>query len=232
MLWLAVGIAYGGGRWFDAGARMNFVRYSGELFIYYVLIALGGGVKTVIMVALFLGIGVHIEQFFENWLLPCGALGAVVIGSWLVETKRGMMQNMAPMLTRLFTPMFTLLLLAFLATMLFTGRGLDFDRELIIALDLLLVVVLNLLLYAISARDPRCGARREPHPVGQSHRVRCALCALSAQRRHVHHARALADELPAGLCDLGGDRRDRISAAVRRALKLRLGQTNFSPTSH
>ncbi len=43
-LWLVIGIAYVGGRWFAGGGRMNFVRFSGELFIYYVLIALGGGV--------------------------------------------------------------------------------------------------------------------------------------------------------------------------------------------
>src|SRR5918998_735504 len=42
-LWLVVGIAYAGGRWSQVGGRMDFIRYSGELFIYYVLIALGGG---------------------------------------------------------------------------------------------------------------------------------------------------------------------------------------------
>ena len=46
-LWvMAVGVAYVGGRWFWSGRRMDFVRFSGELAIYYVLIALGGGVVT------------------------------------------------------------------------------------------------------------------------------------------------------------------------------------------
>jgi hypothetical protein len=39
--------------------------------------------------------------------------------------------------------------------MMWTGRGLDFQRDILIAFDLLLVVVLGLLLYSISARDPR-----------------------------------------------------------------------------
>jgi len=43
-LWLVVGIAYAGGRWGQVDGRMDFIRFSGELFIYYVLIALGGGV--------------------------------------------------------------------------------------------------------------------------------------------------------------------------------------------
>ena len=49
-LWLAVGFAYVRGRWFADGGRMNFVRFSGELAIYYVLIALGGGVLTALYV--------------------------------------------------------------------------------------------------------------------------------------------------------------------------------------
>ncbi|MEX2126068.1 MAG: permease prefix domain 1-containing protein [Woeseia sp.] len=154
-LWLVVGIAYAGGRWRDGGGRMDFIRFSGELFIYYVLIALGGAVLTGFMVAMFEAIGIDTEPFFTRWMLPCGALGAVVIGSWLVEAKQSVIENMAPVLTRLFTPLFAIVLLAFLATMTWIGRGIDFHRDMIIAFDLLLAVVLGLLLYSISARDPR-----------------------------------------------------------------------------
>lgn len=153
-LWLVVGVAYAGGRWSEVGGRMDFVRFSGEFFIYYVLIALGGGVLTGFMLAMFNTIGVDTEPFFERWMLPCGALGAVLIGAWLVEAKQSVIENMAPVLTRLFTPLFVIVLLAFLATLAWMGRGLDFQRDLLIAFDLLLVVVLGLLLYAISARDP------------------------------------------------------------------------------
>lgn len=157
-LWLIVGIAYAGGRWSDVGGRMDFIRFSGELFIYYVLIALGGIVLTGFMILMFETIGVDMEPYFERWMLPCGALGAVVIASWLVEAKQSVIENMAPVLTRLFTPLFAIVLLAFLATMTWMGRGPDFQRDLIIAFDLLLVVVLGLLLYSISARDPRSPA--------------------------------------------------------------------------
>ncbi|MDQ3911296.1 MAG: permease prefix domain 1-containing protein, partial [Actinomycetota bacterium] len=52
-LWLVVGIAYAGGRWSQVGGRMDFIRFSGELFIYYILIALGGGVLTALMAMIF-----------------------------------------------------------------------------------------------------------------------------------------------------------------------------------
>ncbi len=154
-LWLVVGIAYAGGRWAQAAGRMDFIRFSGELFIYYALIALGGGVFTAFMMLIFQAIGIDVERFFERWLLPCGATGAVIVAAWLVEAKQSVIENMAPVLTRLFTPLFAALLVAFLVTVALTGRAIDIQRDVLIAFDLLLVVVLGLLLYSVSARDPQ-----------------------------------------------------------------------------
>ena len=156
-LWLAVGVAYVRGRWFaDAGrGRMDFVRFSGELVIYYVLIAVGGVVFTGLTMMMFNAIGIKAAWLAQGWLIPCGAMGAVIIGSWLVEAKQSVIENMAPVLTRLFTPLFTLLLLVFLATMAWTGNPINVQREVLIGFDLLLVLVVGLVLYAASARDPQ-----------------------------------------------------------------------------
>jgi hypothetical protein len=154
-LWLVVGVAYAGSRWTRVAGRMDFIRFSGELFIYYVLIALGGGVLTAFMVVLFDAIGIDPESFIESWLLPCGAAGAVVVASWLVEANQSVIENMAPVLTRLFTPLFAAVLVTFLVALLWTGGGVDIERDTLIQFNLILVVVLGLLLYSISARDPR-----------------------------------------------------------------------------
>jgi hypothetical protein len=154
-LWMAVGVAYVGGRWFAGDGRMNFVRFSGELVIYYALIAIGGGVLTAFTLMMFAAIGLDAQWFVGPWLLPCGAMGAVIIASWLVEAKQSVIENMAPVLTRLFTPLFTLLLLTFLAAMVWTGHPIDVQREVLIGFDLLLAVVVGLVLYAASARDPQ-----------------------------------------------------------------------------
>lgn len=153
-LWMAVGVAYAGGRWGEVEGRMDFIRFTGELLIYFVLIALGGGVLLGFTAMIFQVIGVDMEPFFEQWV-PCAVVGAVVIASWLVEAKQSVIENMAPVLTRLFTPLFTAMLLVFLGTLVWTGRGIEIERDMLIAFDLLLVVVLGLLLYSISARDPR-----------------------------------------------------------------------------
>ena len=152
-LWLAVCYAYTGGRWRSHVERMNYVRFSGEWFIYYTLIALGGGVLMGFTFFVFSAIGLNVEPLVGEWILPCGVVGAVIIGAWLVESKQSVIENMAPVLTRLFTPLFTVLLLVFVATMIWTGNAIDVGRDVLIGFDLLLVLVLGLLLYSISARD-------------------------------------------------------------------------------
>src|SRR5262249_14918423 len=83
-LWLVVGIAYVRGGWLGNGGRMDFVRFSGELTIYFALIALGGGVFTAVTMMMFNAIQVKADWLAGGWLVPCGGMGAVIIGSWLV----------------------------------------------------------------------------------------------------------------------------------------------------
>jgi hypothetical protein len=152
-LWLLVGFAYLGGDWRSGHRRMDFVRFTGEWFIYFVLIALGGGVLIAVLVATFAAIGIEAGQFVESWLVPCGAAGAVVVAAWLVEAKQSVIENMAPVLTRVFTPLFAAMFLASVVALIWTGNAIDVERDLLILLDVSLIVVLGLLLYSVSARD-------------------------------------------------------------------------------
>jgi hypothetical protein len=153
-LWLVVGLAYVAEDWRSSRRGMDFIRFTGEWFVYFVLIALGGGVLVAFMTGTFQAIGINPEKFITQWLLPCGAAAATVVAAWLVEAKQSVIENIAPVLTRLFTPLFTAVLLAFLVAIIWTSAGIDVEREALILFDLLLVVVLGLLLYSISARDP------------------------------------------------------------------------------
>lgn len=152
-LWLVVGVAYVGGDWRSDRRRMDFIRFTGEWLIYFVLIGLGGGVLMAFTIGTFNAIGLDAEGFVQSWLLPCGAMAAVIVSAWLVEAKQSVIENMAPVLTRVFTPLFAAALLAFLVAVIWTNNGIDVERDALILFDLLLVIVLGLLLYAISARD-------------------------------------------------------------------------------
>ena len=153
VLWFAVAFPYMGGTLRSHERRMDFVRFTGEWFIYYVLIALGGGVLMGLTAAILEPTEVDVERIFE-WVLPSGAAGAVIVAAWLVESKQRVVENMAPVLTMLFTPLFAVMLVGSVVVYAATGLGGAFDRDLVSVFDALLVVVLALVLYGMSARDP------------------------------------------------------------------------------
>jgi hypothetical protein len=152
-LWFVVAYPYMGAAILAHERRMDFVRFTGEWFIYYVLIALGGGVLMGLTAAIFEPAGVDVERIAE-WVLPSGAAGAVVVAAWLVESKQRVVENMAPVLTMLFTPLFAVMLAGAAAVYAVTGLDGAFDRDLVTVIDALLVVVLALVLYGMSAREP------------------------------------------------------------------------------
>lgn len=153
VLWLLAGIAYVGGRWRSDGRRMDFVRFTGELVIYYTLIAIGGGVLVGLTAGVLALVGVDFEPVLESWVAPLAVPGALVVAAWLVEAKQNVIENIAPVLTRIFTPLTIVMLLTLLGALATTGGLGVVDRELLILMDAILVLVLSLLLYSISARD-------------------------------------------------------------------------------
>ena len=155
--WGAVGLVYVGGRWRSQDRRMDFVRFSGELAIYFTLLALGGGVLLGLLATVFglaeVPSGV-IESVMADWLLPLAVPGALVVAGWLVEAKQNVVENIAPVLTKVFTPLTLMMLVACLVALIRAGSLVEADRTLLIVMDAILLLVLCLLLYSISARDP------------------------------------------------------------------------------
>jgi hypothetical protein len=153
-LWFVVAYPYMSGLLGSHERRMDFVRFAGEWFIYYVLIALGGGVLLALTALILEPTGAANAERVVEWVLPSGAAGAVIVAAWLVESKQRVVENMAPVLTLLFTPLFAVMLACAAVVYALTGFGGAFDRELLGVFDALLLVVLGLVLYAMSARDP------------------------------------------------------------------------------
>lgn len=153
-LWFAVAHASMGGSWRSHERRMDVVRFTGEWLIYYTLIALGGGVLLGLTAVILDPVSPGLVDPLFAWVLPSGAAGAVVVAAWLVEAKQDVVENMAPVLTAVFTPLFAVVLAGSAATYLVAGFSGEFHRDVLAVFDVLLVVVLGLVLYSISARDP------------------------------------------------------------------------------
>jgi len=152
-LLLLVMVLYCGPGWRRPTQRLDFVRFAGEVFIYGVLIGLGWMVLTLVAGAMFQLVGIDITSFTLNWLAVFGGCALAVVAAFLVEKKKGAIETIAPVLARIFTPLFAALLLGLIITMVLTGQGPSGDRDLLIMFDIVLALVLGLVLYTMSARD-------------------------------------------------------------------------------
>jgi hypothetical protein len=154
-LWLALLPLYAGDRWREAGRGMDFVRFTGEAFVYGVLVFCGLMVLAAFMAMLFSTAGLELEGFLESWLLPVGACAIPVAASRLSLAKRNVVETIAPLLARIFAPLFLLGILSFIALTLLAGRDPFSDRDALIVFDLVLAMVWALVLWSAAMRDPR-----------------------------------------------------------------------------
>lgn len=160
--WAVVAVAHAGGDPRPRAARLAFVRFTGEWALHLVLLALGGGVLTVLTGALLAPVGVDLDVL-AAWVLPSGAAGAAVVATWLVDARRGV-GAIAPTLAAVFTPLFAVMTVVVLATYASTGLGAGFDRELVAVVDALLVVVFGLVLFGVAAEDRGAAPGRRGGP--------------------------------------------------------------------
>ena len=153
LLWLVTGVAYMGKDWRTSKARMDFLRFTGECVIYGSLLMLGLMVLMMFTIMIFQSISIELEWFVEDHLIIYGGTAVALITVYLVGAKKSVVENFAPILAKIFSPLFLLTMLAFLSVMVITRTSPFMEREFLIGFDLLLGVVLGIVLYTISARN-------------------------------------------------------------------------------
>ncbi|OPZ64516.1 MAG: hypothetical protein BWY85_01119 [Firmicutes bacterium ADurb.Bin506] len=153
LLWLVLGLAYTSGEWRNVRAVWDFIRFTGEFFVYSVLIGLGGAVFMMLTTTFFAAVGLDIEDMLMEWVGLSGLLGVPIVAAYLVEKKRSLIENIAPILARIFIPIFLVMTVVFLGVSLTRLEMLAQDRNLLIMVDLLLALITGMILYDLSARD-------------------------------------------------------------------------------
>ncbi|MDV3429501.1 MAG: permease prefix domain 1-containing protein [Bacillota bacterium] len=152
-LWLITGVSYMGEKWRNSRSRMDFIRFTGESVIYGVLIFCGLMVLAMFTEMIFSAIQIDMGWFISNYLIVYGGCAAAMITVYLVEFKKSVVENFAPILAKIFSPLFLITMCAFIVSMIVMGKSPFMERDFLIGFDLMLVLVLGLVLYVISARD-------------------------------------------------------------------------------
>jgi len=153
---------YGGSEWKTPDTRLNFIRFIGEAFIYVLLIGMGGLVLIFLTMGTFDLIKIDASPFVLYWMGPFGLFGLFTVAAYLVTQKKSIIEGISPVLARIFTPLFTLVLVSLIIAFLTSPNQASENRSMLIWFDVILACVLALALYSMSASERKRANARVP----------------------------------------------------------------------
>jgi hypothetical protein len=152
-----LGLIYLRGRTGEPVKRMLFLEYIGEVVVYIGVILLGGMVLTVITLGLFEAIGLRFTQWYMENVVIYGMMASPLVATLLVDHFTGHRFRLAPLISRVFTPLFLITVAVFTLFAFGAGRSPFTERESLIAFNALLVVVTGI--SVLNLADRKTGNR-------------------------------------------------------------------------
>lgn len=150
--WALLGVAFTAPSWRDTTARMQFLRYNGELLVLGSLVALGGGVFSGLSVGLFELLRPGAGEWYAENIGVMGAAALPVAATWLYDAVFRRHTGIAPVLARIFAPLFLAMVVVYLAVAGVSGGNPFVDRDFLIAVNGLMVVVLGMAILTVAER--------------------------------------------------------------------------------
>ncbi|RMH17451.1 MAG: hypothetical protein D6701_07480 [Gemmatimonadetes bacterium] len=157
LVWALLGIVFAGPRWRDDDARIDFVRYNGELLILASLVGLSFFVFSGITVNLFALIFEDPAEWYAENIGIFGAAAVPLIATYLYDVVFGRRTAIASVLVRIFVPLFLAMTVVYLAVALLGDRNPFLDRSFLLGFNLLLLVVLGMTVFSIAQRERAAG---------------------------------------------------------------------------
>ncbi|MBI3152097.1 MAG: hypothetical protein HYZ21_08195 [Chloroflexi bacterium] len=154
-LWLLTGVAFAGKDWKNTSARMGFLRYNGEVIIYTTILIIGGAILASITLALleFIEKTYELSLWYQDYVIIYGVVSTPIIATFLLDKVIDKRLNIAPTIAKFFTPLFLITTLVYLIIMVIYQKNPFGDREYLMALNILLIIVLGLLIFTIAERN-------------------------------------------------------------------------------
>jgi hypothetical protein len=156
LIWLAVGSIFAGS---DAGKRMDFLRYHGDLVVMTVVIGLAGGLFTALTLNLFNLVQLKIDDFYFRYIVLSILPSVPLFATLLVRQNTSLVSKISPVIARIFTPLVTITLAIFLVAIIFTGKDPYNDRDFLLIFNGVLIGVMALILFSLGEATKQHASR-------------------------------------------------------------------------
>ena len=149
-LWSVLGFAFVGEAQNNTEKRLGFLRYNGDLLVMTTLIVIAGGILTGVTIGLFSLIGFHIEKFYFENIVAFGLPAAPILGTYLTQANPQLVGKVSPVIAKIFSPLVLVMLVVYLAAMVYSGKDPYNDREFLLIFNALLIGVMAIIFFSIA----------------------------------------------------------------------------------
>jgi hypothetical protein len=149
-LWCILGYSFTAGQQNSIVRRLAYLKYNGDLVVITTLIVIAGGIMTGITIGLFSLIGFHIEDFYFDNIVVFGLPAAPILGTYLTQHNPTLVGRVSPVIARLFSPLVLVMLVLYLAAIVYSGKNPYSDRDFLLIFNALLVGVMAIIFFSIA----------------------------------------------------------------------------------
>jgi hypothetical protein len=160
-LWSILGFAFVGGTQNNAEKRLGYLKFNGDLLVMTALIVIAGAILTGITIGLFSLIGFNIEQFYFKNIVISALPAAPILGTYLTQTNPQLVGKVSPVIAKIFSPLVLVMLVIYLAAIVYSGKDPYNDREFLMIFNALLIGVLAIIFFSVAERSGTTKSKAE-----------------------------------------------------------------------
>jgi len=148
LMWSVLGFAFTGELKNTLQKRLGYLKYSGDLAVITTLILISGGLLSAITIALFELIDLKIADFYFQNIGIFGLVAAPIVGTYLIRTNPQLIGKVSPLIAKIFSPLVLVMLVVYLAAIIFSGKDPYNNREFLLIFNVLLIGVMALIFFS------------------------------------------------------------------------------------
>lgn len=155
LLWSMLGVSFTGNEMRENSARVRFLRFNGDMAVMLNVLSLAFFAVSGITIGLFEAINMSIAEFYFEYIGVWMIAASPVVAAYVIQANPKLVNRISPIIAKIFSPLVLVTLVVYLATMFISVPDpLQFkNREFLIVFNMLLVGVLAIIFFSISASE-------------------------------------------------------------------------------
>jgi hypothetical protein len=158
-LWAILGYIFIGSDLKNNQKKIAYLKFNGNFVIMTGLIFISGMLFTGITIELFELLKIDIKDFYFEQIAVWGLAAMPILSTFLIQNNPELVNKISPTIARIFTPIIFVMLLVFLAALIYTGMNIYNDRNFLLLFNVLLIGVMAIILFSLSELTNNTGTK-------------------------------------------------------------------------